>query len=107
MDDFTRTTWVYLLHAKHEVFSMFQLLHKIVDTQFDSKIRILRSNNGGEYIRSVFSTYLSQHDILHQTTYPRTPEQNGIAKQKNRHLLEITRAFFTMHVPQIFWINAL
>lgn len=91
---------MYLLHSKHEVFSAFKLFHKIIDTQFDSKIRVLHSDNREEYLSSTFSFYLSQYDILHQTTCLGTLEQNGIAEKKNRHMLVITRdLLFTMHVP--------
>lgn len=78
-----------------------QLFHKMIDTQFDSKIIILRSDNGGKYMPSAFSSYLLQHCILHQTTCLSTTKQNGITKTKNHHLLEITRALlFTIHVPK-------
>ena len=33
-----------------------------------------------------------------------TPQQNGVAERKNRHLLEITRALrFQMNVPKFYW----
>ena len=37
--------------------------------------------------------FISYHGMLHQTSCPDTPQQNGVAKLKNRTLLEITRAF--------------
>src|SRR5436190_19823114 len=43
----------------------------------------------------------------HQTTCPDTPEQNGVAERKNRHLLEVTRALmFQMNVPKFLWSEA-
>ena len=37
-----------------------------------------------------------------------TPQQNGIAECKNRHILEVARALcFTMHVPKRFWADAI
>ncbi|EOY17116.1 Cysteine-rich RLK (RECEPTOR-like protein kinase) 8 [Theobroma cacao] len=37
----------------------------------------------------------------------KTPQQNGIAERKNRHLLETARALmFTTHVPKHFWGEA-
>ena len=45
-----------------------------------------------------------QLGILHQTSCVDTPSQNGIAKRKNRHLLETSRALlFQMDVPKHFW----
>ena len=100
VDDFTRITWLYLLKSKSELVNIFQYFHKLVSTQFSSKICILRSDNGTEYM----SQYLSIHGILHQTSCVGTPQQNVIAKRKNRDLLEKTRALMLhMHVPKKFW----
>ncbi|RVW26375.1 Retrovirus-related Pol polyprotein from transposon TNT 1-94 [Vitis vinifera] len=36
-----------------------------------------------------------------------TPQQNGIAERKNRHLLEVARSLmFSMNVPKLFWGQA-
>lgn len=32
----------------------------MIETHFDKKIKILRSDNGGEYISSAFGSYLNQ-----------------------------------------------
>lgn len=54
-----------------------------------------------------FFSFLDQLGILHQTTCPGTPEQNGIAERKNGHLLEVAHALmFTMNVPKTFWFDA-
>ena len=92
IDDFTRTTFIYLLKFKHEVFNCFEDFHKLVKNHFSSKICILRSDNGTEYTSKVMATYLSDQGILHQTSCVGTPQQNGIAERKNRDLLEKTRS---------------
>ena len=104
VDDFTRITWLYLLKFKGELMDVFQDFHKLVTTQFSSKIHILRSDNGTEYMSNKMSHYLSTQGILHQTSCVGTPQQNGIAERKNRDLLEKTRALmFHMNVPKKFW----
>ena len=48
-----------------------------------------------------------QNGILHHTSGVDTPSRNGVAKRKNRHLLETTRALLSqMHVSKHFWANA-
>ena len=80
----------------------------MVETQFKSKIKILHSDNGGKFVFNSFSSYLSSHGIIHQTTYPHTSEQNGVAERKNCHLLEVVRALmFQMKVPKVFWADAM
>ncbi|KAJ7954402.1 Retrovirus-related Pol polyprotein from transposon TNT 1-94 [Quillaja saponaria] len=107
IDCFSRTTWVYLLRAKNEVFTCFQMFHKLVCTQFDGKVKILRSDNGTEYTEGNFQKYLRDHGIMHQTSCVDTSAQNGTAERKNRHLLEVARSLmFTMNVPKAYWGDA-
>ena len=48
-----------------------------------------------------------QNDILHQSSCVDTPSQNGVAKTKNRLLLETARALlFQMHLPKLIWADA-
>ncbi|BBH05042.1 HXXXD-type acyl-transferase family protein [Prunus dulcis] len=89
IDDCTRMTWVFPLKQKSEVTAKFKLFYQYVATQFDKKITTLRSDNGGEYVNHDLHTFLSQHGIVHQTTCAYTPQQNGVAERKNRHLLEV------------------
>nr|GEX33589.1 putative RNA-directed DNA polymerase [Tanacetum cinerariifolium] len=44
------------------------------------------------YLHALFPKLFPSNCIIHQTTCPHTPEQNGVAERKNRVLLEITRA---------------
>ncbi|KAI5350200.1 hypothetical protein L3X38_003091 [Prunus dulcis] len=77
-------------------------------TQFNAQIQILRSDNGGEFVNHDFQTYFQQHGIIHETTCPQTPQQNGVAEQKNRHLLETARALLIgAHVPRHHWDDAI
>ncbi|KAM2347418.1 hypothetical protein ACFX1X_011202 [Malus domestica] len=76
-------------HHKSEVPTKFNIFHQYIATQFDKKIQTLRSDNGGEYVNHAPHNYLQEHDIVHQTTCAYTPQQNGVAEKKNRHLLEV------------------
>ena len=107
VDDCTRMTWIYLLKTKDEVFSVFQAFHAMVQNQFSSKIKILRSDNGGEFINHRFQSYFQQHGLLHETSCSQTPQQNGVAERKNRHILETARALVIgAMVPSSYWGDA-
>ena len=68
---------------------------------------MIRTDNGTEYVNKEFSTFLSAHGIIHQTSCPDTPPQNGVAERKNRHILEVARSLmFTMNVPKFLWSEA-
>ena len=101
IDDCTRLTWVVLLRTKDEVFPAFEAFLSEVQTQYNAKIKILRSDNGGEYVNRVFQSFLKTHGIIHQRTCPYTPEQNGVSERKNRHLLDMARCIlFSAHCPK-------
>ena len=54
------------------------------------------------------SLLLSSHGILHHSSCAYTPQHNGVAERKNRHLVETTRTFLLRHkVPQRFWGDAI
>lgn len=72
IDDYSRFTWVYFLRSKDEAFSAFKFFHAYVQTQFSSKIKTLRSDNGGNthLIYSKISCrsmvfYLKGHVLTH------------------------------------------
>ena len=49
VDDFTRTTWTQLLQQKIQVSSAIIHFFNMVKTQFNTKITIVRSDNGTEF----------------------------------------------------------
>ena len=65
IDDYTRMTRLCLMKTKHEVNSLFQNFHKMIKTEYNAKIRVLRSDNGREYQSSDLQKYLERHDIIH------------------------------------------
>ena len=57
-----------------------------------------------KYLSAPFYSFLFSHGIFHQTSCAHTPQQNGVAKRKNRHLVETARTLLLHHhVPQRFW----
>ena len=107
IDCYTRMTWIYLMRHKDEVFSCFQDFHALVKNQFKAQVQVIRTDNGTEYVNNTFGVFLSDQGILHQTSCPDTPPQNGVAERKNRHILEVARSLmFTMNVPKFLWSEA-
>ena len=77
--------------------------HSMIQTQFHTKIQILHTDNGTKYFNHSLSTYLQENGIIHQSSSINTLQQNGIAEQKNSHILEVARALlFTSHMPSQF-----
>ncbi|RVW84364.1 Retrovirus-related Pol polyprotein from transposon RE1 [Vitis vinifera] len=87
--DLPRFTWVYFLCSKSEVFRTFTEFLAYVDNQFSTSIKTLRTDSGGEYLSTEFQAFLASKGIIHQRSCPFTPQQNGVAERKNRHLLDV------------------
>ena len=82
IDDFSRKVFVYFLKCKSEVLEKFLEFKNKVENELDRKIKVLRSDNGREYINSQFDKCLKKFGIKHQTTIPYTPQQNGVSECK-------------------------
>ena len=72
-DDFSRYTTVYFLKNKSEVLSKFKEHVNLVENQ-NGKVKVLRSDNGGEYTSHNFANYCAEKGILHEFTSPYCPE---------------------------------
>ena len=85
----------------------FSIIVHEIKTQFGISIRNLRSDNGREYLSQSFKHFMASQGILHQTSCAYTPQQNGVAEHKNRHLIETTHTLLIHYaVPSHFWGDA-
>ncbi len=108
IDDCTRFVWVYFLKNKSDVFEKFLVWKAMVEKLSGLKLKVLRSDNGGEYTSGQFSDYLKAEGVVHQYTVPKTPEQNGVAERQNRTLIEMTRSTLAgSNLPQHLWAETL
>ncbi|GJV82414.1 ribonuclease H-like domain-containing protein [Tanacetum coccineum] len=92
VDDYSRAVWVYLLKSKTEVGKSIESFIKLVFTQFGKKVKVVRSDNGTKFVNHHLSNLFNDLGIIHQTSCAYTPQQNGVAERKHRHLLNVTRS---------------
>ncbi|GJT85167.1 ribonuclease H-like domain-containing protein [Tanacetum coccineum] len=80
--DFSRAVWVYLIKSKDEVFGYFVDFVNLISNQFLKRVKVIRSDNGTEFINNKMDVFLRDKGIVHQTSCAYTPQQNGIAERK-------------------------
>ncbi|KAM2628345.1 hypothetical protein TB2_001696 [Malus domestica] len=90
---------------------------KKVEKQLEKRIKIVRSDRGGEYFgrytetgqhKGPFATYLEQNGIVAQYTTHGTPHQNGVVERKNRTLKDMVRSMLAhSQLPIFLWGEAL
>eukprot|EP00253_Pinus_taeda_P016640 PITA_16640 len=93
--------------GKHEVFSWFRHFKALIENQTKKKIKILRTNNGTEYESNEFHDFCKEVRIKRETTTPYTPKQNGMAKRKNRTIVEvICNMLHDQRLSKFLWAKA-
>jgi hypothetical protein len=105
VDHFTKYVWLYPIKFKSDVHSIFIQFKSIVEKYFNLPIITLFSDNGGEFIK--LKPFLTNHGITHLSSPPHTPELNGTAERRHRHIVETGRALlYHANLPPQFWSYA-
>ncbi|KAA0062145.1 gag/pol protein [Cucumis melo var. makuwa] len=104
IDDYSKYGYLYLMEHKSEALEKFKEYKAEVENLLSKKIKILRSNGGGEYMDLRFQDYMIEHGIQSQLSAPGTPQQNGVSKRRNRTLLDMVRSMMSYaQLPSSFW----
>ena len=107
IDDSIKYCYVYLLKSKDEALEKFVLYKNEVENQLNKKIKVIRSDRGGEYEASI-GELCAQHRIIHEVTAPYSPQSNDVAERKNRTLKEMMNAMLICSgLPQNMWDEAI
>ncbi|GBN77588.1 Retrovirus-related Pol polyprotein from transposon TNT 1-94 [Araneus ventricosus] len=95
VDYYSRYSMIYLLSKKDEVLSKLKEYIAMTRNKFGRTLKVLRSDNGGEYSGKEIEDFLKEQGIVHQLTVPYSPQQNGVSERKNRTLIEMTRCLLS------------
>lgn len=96
------------MRLKYEVFSLFVKFKTLVENLFSTKIKAFQTDGGGEYTSRIFHNFLVTHGIDHRISCPHHPEQNGLAEQEHRHIVD-TGLTLLAHasMPLAYWAEAM
>ena len=79
-----------------------------MENQPKKKIKVLRTDNGGEFYKKEFEELCKKCGIEWHKTTPYTPRQNGVAKIMNRTSMEKERSMFNgVKLGQESWEEAM
>lgn len=107
IDDYSRKVVVYGICKKSMVLDVLKDYKNQAENQTGKKIKIIRSDNGTEYCNRAMQDFCRSAGIVHQTSVPYTPQQNGVAERMNRTLVEKARCMiFDAQLPTKFWAEA-
>jgi hypothetical protein len=99
----SRYRYFYPLKKKSDALDAFKDLFAEVSAQ-GFTLRMLKSDNGGEYNNKVFTEFCREKNIEHRFTAPNTPSSNSVSERYNRVLGERTRAMlYGSKLPNNLW----
>jgi hypothetical protein len=107
-DDRSRKSDIYFMKRKSEVLDAFKLYRAKNEVETGKKIKVLRSDNGTEYVNQEMDALLQKWGIKHERTQVYSPEQNGLSERLNRTLTEKARCLLReANLPDRFWAEAI
>nr|GEV75784.1 hypothetical protein [Tanacetum cinerariifolium] len=78
-----------------------------IENLIDHKVKIIRCDNGNEFKNKEMNQLYEKEGIKREFSFARTSQQNGVAKRKNRTLIETTRTMLAdSKLPTTFWAEA-
>ncbi|GKA26805.1 putative ribonuclease H-like domain-containing protein [Tanacetum coccineum] len=90
-DDYSRFTWVFFLATKDETSGILKSFITRIENLVDHKIKMIRYDNGTEFKNKEMNQFCEMKGILRQYSVAKTPQQNGVAKRRNRTLIKVAR----------------
>nr|GEV24939.1 hypothetical protein [Tanacetum cinerariifolium] len=106
-DEFSRFSWVFFLAFKDETSGILKSFITCIENQLNHKVKIIRCNNRTEFKNSEINQFCQMKGIKREFSVARTSQQNGVAKRKNRTLIEAARTTLAdLLLPTTFWAEA-
>ncbi|SCV73495.1 BQ2448_7421 [Microbotryum intermedium] len=107
LDDYSHKLWIYAIGHKSKVFGVFKTWLAEVELETGVTLKVLRTDNGGEYRSRAFTEFCKARGTRRQYSIPHTPQQNGRAERVNRSIVEGVLALLAdAHLPNTFWEEA-
>jgi transposase InsO family protein len=77
VDDLSRYMWVMILGSNGEAADAIRRAQAVAEAECDRKLRVLRTDNGGEFTAAEFTSYCADEGVQRHYSTPYSPQQNG------------------------------
>ena len=104
VDDATCETKLYFQEKKRQTFESYKKDEAFIETQTGNQIKLVRSDQGGEFLTKKFTDYQDIHGTVRQLTVHDSPSQNGVAERGMRTRAKRARALLCQSgLPRFLW----
>ncbi|GKD06436.1 retrovirus-related pol polyprotein from transposon TNT 1-94 [Tanacetum coccineum] len=104
VDDYSRYTWTLFLRSKDETPEVLKDFLMMIQRNLQAPVISVRTDRGTEFLNKTLNAFFKEEGIEHQTSTPRTPEQNDVVERRNRTLVEAARTMLSASkLPFFFW----
>lgn len=106
-DDASGYRNVYCVKHKSDTYEKFKEFERLIYNKFNRCMKVLRTDNGGEFCNKNMQEYMKKIGIKHETTAPYTPQQNVRSQRDNRTIVESVRTMLLQkNLPHFLWAEA-
>jgi transposase InsO family protein len=103
-DDYCRKVLLSFLKQKSDAFTAIKSHIAPVERQLGTKVKTLRSDNGGEFTSKEWDNYMRQLGIQHIRVPPDAHAQNGRVERVHLTILNLVRTYLIdIGLPQPLW----
>ena len=116
-DDYSRFGYIYPIKERSEALDKFKIFKAEVENQHNLKIKVVRSDRGGEYygrhtpygqVPRPFARFLQENSIVAQYSTSDEPQQNKVVERRNGTLIDMVRSMISYStLPISLWMEAL
>ncbi|GJZ88572.1 putative ribonuclease H-like domain-containing protein [Tanacetum coccineum] len=104
IDDYSRFSWVFFLATKDKTNGILKSFITRVENLIDQRVKLIRCDNGTEFKNKEMNQFCKRKSIKREFSIARNPQQNGVAKRKNKTLIEAARTMLpNSKLPTTFW----
>lgn len=103
-DSFSGYSYVCLLKTKDEANHVLIRVINLLENQTACRVKVLCSDNGGEFANKTLSSFLASKVILAEQSLPYHHYQNGVIERFKRTIAEMERTILSnSKLPRSFW----
>jgi transposase InsO family protein len=92
VDDLSHYMWVMVLGSKGEAANAIKRVQVVAKAECDRKLRVLRTDNGGEFTATEFASYCADEGVQRHYSAPYSPQRNSVVERRNQTVVGMARA---------------